>query len=150
MTDTTPSYPGQRIAACAVPTCDQTIGVYGDATIEHHDDGSHTVHYLPEPQPEPQLAMIDGRDALVLVLVKPGSTDGMVAIDAHCNGLDKLQAAKILAHVARQWKQEAEATACGCDGDQKDHTCGRVGPIFRGRARGHPRAAPSIFSRSRP
>lgn len=56
-----------------------------------------------------QLSMIDGRDALLMVLVKPGSGDGMVAVDAHCNGLDKLQAAKILVHVARQWKVEADA-----------------------------------------
>lgn len=60
--------------------------------------------------PEAQLAMIDGRDALLMVLVKPGSADGMVAVDAHCNGLDKLQAAKILMHVARQWKAEADVS----------------------------------------
>jgi len=60
--------------------------------------------------PEPQLAMIDGRDALLMVLVKPGSADGMVTVDAHCNGLDKMQAARILMHVARQWKDEAEST----------------------------------------
>lgn len=59
--------------------------------------------------PEPQLAMIDGRDALLMVLVKPGSTPEHVAIDAHCNGLDKMQAAKILMHVARSWRAEAEA-----------------------------------------
>jgi len=54
--------------------------------------------------------MIDGRDALLMVLVKPGSADGMVTVDAHCNGLDKLQAARILMHVARAWKVEAEST----------------------------------------
>ena len=55
-----------------------------------------------------QLAMIDGRDALLMVLVKPGANDGMITVDAHCNGLDKMQAAKILMHVARSWKAEAE------------------------------------------
>lgn len=60
---------------------------------------------------EPQLAMIDGRDALLMVLVKPGSGDGMVAVDAHCNGLDKSQAARILLHVAKQWNAEANAAA---------------------------------------
>lgn len=53
--------------------------------------------------------MIDGRDALLMVLVKPGSSDGSVAVDAHCNGLDKLQAAHILMHVARQWRAEIES-----------------------------------------
>ena len=59
-----------------------------------------------------QLSMIDGRDALLMVLVKPkdpDEVDGNVIVDAHCNGLDKLQAAKILYHVAKMWKAEAEA-----------------------------------------
>lgn len=55
-----------------------------------------------------QLAMIDGRDALLMVLVKPGTSPEGIVVDAHCNGLDKMQAAKILAHVARQWRAEAE------------------------------------------
>lgn len=63
------------------------------------------------PENDVQLAMIDGRDALLMVLVKPGSGDGMLAVDAHCNGLDKMQAAKILMHVARSWKAEAESTS---------------------------------------
>lgn len=63
------------------------------------------------PENDVQLAMIDGRDALLMVLVKPGSTSEHVAIDAHCNGLDKMQAAKILMHVARSWKAEAESTS---------------------------------------
>lgn len=67
-----------------------------------------TNHQEDQRNSNVQLAMIDGRDALLMVLVKPGSSDGTVAIDAHCNGLDKLQAAKILMHVARAWKNEAE------------------------------------------
>jgi hypothetical protein len=65
----------------------------------------------PTPQtPEPvQLAMIDGRDALLMVLVRPGETSpDHVAIDAHCNGLTKSQAAYILRHIARQWEAEAQ------------------------------------------
>lgn len=58
---------------------------------------------------ETQLVMIDGRDALLSVLVMPGETEGSVAIDAHCNGLDKGQAAKILMHVARKWAADAKA-----------------------------------------
>lgn len=58
---------------------------------------------------ETQLVMIDGRDALLSVLVMPGQAEGHVAIDAHCNGLDKMQAAKILAHVANKWAAEARA-----------------------------------------
>ena len=58
---------------------------------------------------ETQLAVIDGRDALLMVLVKPGSGEGFVSVDAHCNGLDKLQAARILMHVAKSWKAEADA-----------------------------------------
>ena len=61
------------------------------------------------PTPEPQLAMIDGREALLLVLVKPSDTDGNVVVDAHCNGLDKRQAALILEHVARAWRSDIEA-----------------------------------------
>jgi len=60
--------------------------------------------------------MIDGRDALLLVLVKP-SRDEHVTVDAHCNGLDKMQAAKVLMHVARQWKAEAESTEKGKDNE---------------------------------
>ena len=57
-----------------------------------------------------QLSMIDGRDALLMVLVKPSPNDGSVMVDAHCNGLDKMQAAKILYQVARMWKAEAESS----------------------------------------
>jgi hypothetical protein len=71
---------------------------------------------------ETQLATIDGRDALLLVLVKPGETgDGYVEIEAHCNGLDKRQAAKILMTVARKWKAEAKADH---QPSEPDHTDG--------------------------
>jgi hypothetical protein len=55
--------------------------------------------------------MIDGRDALLMVLVRPSENGGNVIVDAHCNGLDKLQAARILMHVAHSWRAEAERNA---------------------------------------
>lgn len=56
-----------------------------------------------------QLAMIDGRDALLMVLVRPGRDVDHVAIDAHANGLSKAQGAKILRHIAQSWENESAA-----------------------------------------
>lgn len=79
------------------------------------------------PENDVQLSMIDGRDALLMVLVKPGSSEGRITVDAHCNGLDKMQAAKVLMHVARAWKAEAEGKdrcrTCGGPDGKHDPAC---------------------------
>jgi hypothetical protein len=66
---------------------------------------------MSDSKPETQLTMIDGREALLMVLAKPKEDDPeVVIVEAHCSGLDKMQAARILIGVARKWKAEAEAS----------------------------------------
>jgi hypothetical protein len=57
------------------------------------------------------MTAIDGTDALAFVIIRPGSTDGGVSIEAAAKGLDKASAAYVLRHVANQW-----------DGGQADHS----------------------------
>ncbi|WP_405893836.1 hypothetical protein OG272_16205 [Streptomyces sp. NBC_00104] len=52
------------------------------------------------------LTFIDGRDALAFVIVRPGPTDGGVAIEAASKGLSKQEAASVLRHVAGLWEKE--------------------------------------------
>lgn len=50
-----------------------------------------------------KLAAIDGTDALAFVIIRPGSTEGGVSIEAAANGMGKEQAADVLRHVADQF-----------------------------------------------
>lgn len=49
------------------------------------------------------MTAIDGTDALALVIIRPGTTEGGVSIEAAANGMDKAGAAYVLRHVANQW-----------------------------------------------
>ncbi|MFB7162288.1 hypothetical protein [Streptomyces sp. NPDC056242] len=62
------------------------------------------------------MAAVDGTDALAFVIIRPGSTDGGVAIEAAANGMSKAAAAYVLRHVADQFdadtaNESAEGTA---------------------------------------
>ncbi|GAA5205844.1 hypothetical protein [Microbacterium kyungheense] len=51
------TFPGSRIITCR--SCDSSLGVYGNARLLHHSDGSHTVEYSTTRRPtwrEVQLA----------------------------------------------------------------------------------------------
>ncbi|MER8219730.1 hypothetical protein ABTZ58_03850 [Streptomyces sp. NPDC094143] len=61
-------------------------------------------------QPETKLAAIDGRDALAFVIIRPGSTDGGVAIEAAANGMSKESAAYVLRHVADQFDADTSTS----------------------------------------
>ncbi|GAA2107848.1 hypothetical protein [Streptomyces synnematoformans] len=50
---------------------------------------------------------VDGRDTLAFVIVRPGSTDGSVAVESSARGLSKTNAAHILRQVADMWDKEA-------------------------------------------
>lgn len=52
------------------------------------------------------MTAVDGTDALAFVIIRPGSTDGGVSIEAAANGLSKSQAAYVLRHVADLWDAE--------------------------------------------
>jgi hypothetical protein len=54
------------------------------------------------------MVAIDGADALAFVIVRPGQTEGGVAIEAAANGIDKKAAASVLRHVADLWDAEEE------------------------------------------
>lgn len=58
--------------------------------------------------PETTITAIDGTDALAFVIIRPGSTDGGVSIEAAAKGLDKKAAAYVLRHVADMWDAEAD------------------------------------------
>lgn len=55
---------------------------------------------------EGRLVAVDGRDALVYVLVRPGNDDAHVSVEAGANGLPKASAAVILRQIADQWDAE--------------------------------------------
>lgn len=57
------------------------------------------------------ITAIDGTDALAFVIIRPGATDGGVAIEAAAKGMDQPSAAFVLRHVANQW-----------DGGGSDHS----------------------------
>ncbi|MER7930520.1 hypothetical protein ABTY96_46680 [Streptomyces sp. NPDC096057] len=50
-----------------------------------------------------KLVAVDGRDALAGVLIRPGSTEATVSLEAWAKGIDKPRAAHVLRHVADQW-----------------------------------------------
>jgi hypothetical protein len=54
-----------------------------------------------------RIVAVDGTDALAFVIVRPGQTEGGVAIEAAANGLDKKSAAYVLRQVADMWEAEA-------------------------------------------
>lgn len=49
------------------------------------------------------IAAIDGADALAFVIIRPGKTEGGVAIEAAAKGMSQPGAAYVLRHVANQW-----------------------------------------------
>ncbi|MEU5974376.1 hypothetical protein [Streptomyces sp. NPDC047315] len=57
------------------------------------------------------MTAIDGTDALAFVIIRPGTTDGSVSIEAAANGMSKSAAAYVLRHVADQFEQEAAEDA---------------------------------------
>lgn len=56
--------------------------------------------------PETTITAIDGTDALAFVIIRPGSTDGGVSLEAAAKGIGKPAAAYILRHVANMWDPE--------------------------------------------
>jgi hypothetical protein len=57
------------------------------------------------------MTAVDGRDALAFVIIRPGSDDENVSIEAAANGLSKKAAAYILRHVADQFDAAGDAEA---------------------------------------
>ncbi len=55
-----------------------------------------------ESAPETKMTVVDGREALAYVIVKPAENGG-VEVDAGANGITEAQAAFILRKVADQW-----------------------------------------------
>lgn len=49
------------------------------------------------------MTAVDGTDALAFVIIRPGSTEGGVSIEAAAKGLGQPEAAYVLRHVANQW-----------------------------------------------
>lgn len=67
---------------------------------------------MPEqPDTETTITAIDGTDALAFVIIRPGSSEGAVSIEAAARGMSKTAAAYVLRHVAQQF--EAEDTESG-------------------------------------
>lgn len=52
------------------------------------------------------MVAVDGTDALAFVIVRPGSTEGSVSIEAMANGMSKTAAAYVLRNVAAQFEAE--------------------------------------------
>lgn len=49
------------------------------------------------------ITAIDGTDALAMVIIRPGKTEGGVEIESAATGMDKPAAAYVLRHVANLW-----------------------------------------------
>lgn len=62
-----------------------------------------------------KLAAIDGTDALAFVIIRPGSTEGGVSIEAAANGMGKDQAAYVLRHVADQFDADTPSGQSSVD-----------------------------------
>lgn len=60
---------------------------------------------------ETNLVAVDGTDALAFVIIRPGSQDGGVSIEAAARGLSKQAAAYVLRQVADMWDAEAGSEA---------------------------------------
>ncbi|MEU9400585.1 NUDIX hydrolase [Streptomyces sp. NPDC048242] len=52
---------------------------------------------------QPHLVVVDGREALAYVIVRPGQRDGTVSLEAGSKGLPKPAAAHVLRNVADKW-----------------------------------------------
>lgn len=57
---------------------------------------------------ETRMVAVDGTDGLAFVIIRPGSTEGSVSIEAAANGMSKSAAAYVLRHVAEQWEAEGD------------------------------------------
>ncbi|MEU9760245.1 hypothetical protein AB0D98_10855 [Streptomyces sp. NPDC047987] len=57
---------------------------------------------------ETRMVAVDGTDALAFVIIRPGSTEGSVSIEAAANGMSKTAAAYVLRHIADQWDAEGD------------------------------------------
>jgi hypothetical protein len=53
------------------------------------------------------MTAVDGTDALAFVIIRPGSEDGAVAIEAAANGLSEEAAAHVLRTVANMWDPQS-------------------------------------------
>jgi hypothetical protein len=58
------------------------------------------------------VAFIDGRDALMFVIVRPAQGE-KVSIESGADGMDKKTAAWILRHLANQWDPISDTTGGG-------------------------------------
>lgn len=56
---------------------------------------------------ETTLSVVDGRDALAYLIIKPNERGDGVVIDAAANGMSHAQAAYVLRHVAGKWDPQA-------------------------------------------
>lgn len=61
------------------------------------------------------ITAVDGTDALAFVIIRPGKTEGAVAIEAAANGMGKEQAAYILRHVANQFDADTPSGQSSVD-----------------------------------
>lgn len=57
------------------------------------------------------MVAVDGTDALAFVIVRPGTADGRVAVEAAANGMSKPEASHVLRQVADLWDAEAAKEA---------------------------------------
>lgn len=54
------------------------------------------------------MVAVDGTDGLAMVLIRPGTGEGGVSVEAWAKGIDKSAAADVLRHVAGMWHPRAE------------------------------------------
>lgn len=57
-----------------------------------------------ENEPETRMVVVDGREALAYVILRPGPANGTVLLEAAAkDGVDEQQVAQTLRHIANQW-----------------------------------------------
>lgn len=90
--------PGAHVTTCPEPGCDSTLAGYG-GRLEHHDDGSHTIHY-DEPQ-TPNVGLRPTRDMLALA-VTLGHAKQLTQAHGTPDEWDELTAALVAEHTPEQ------------------------------------------------
>lgn len=60
------------------------------------------------PEQESTLTFVDGKDALAFVIIRPGTVEGSVALEAAASGMSKSAAAYVLRHIADMWEAEGD------------------------------------------
>jgi hypothetical protein len=97
----------REVTAVEVEQYDQTVKAWRPVEEHPADDEKPQLH--PEPDEETRLAILDGRDALAFVVIRPADDADNVTVEAGSRGMSKAAAAYVLRAVADEFDDAARA-----------------------------------------